>query len=117
MQMRKRETKDIRASSATKPGETSKEAESRSIIWRAIPRRRWADMSSLQKAGNILMAVAEIATVAMALLDIRRRPASEINGSKRVWSMTALIQPIGPVIYFIFGRKRHRHSAIPMTAA
>jgi len=36
------------------------------------------------------LVVADIATVALALLDIRRRPANEIHGSKRMWAMTAL---------------------------
>jgi hypothetical protein len=101
----------IKASNAENSSETPNEAKLRGIIWRAIPRRRWADMSPLEKTGNILMAVADIATVALTLLDIRRRPANEIHGSKRMRVMTALIQPFGPVLYFLFGRKRHPHSA------
>jgi hypothetical protein len=41
-----------------------------------------------------------------ALRDIRRRSEEEINGSKRMWTAIALINYVGPIAYFIFGRKR-----------
>jgi hypothetical protein len=36
------------------------------------------------------------------LVDIRRRPASQIRGSKRIWAATALVNSagIGPLVYF-----------------
>ena len=42
-----------------------------------------------------------------ALIDLRRRPAEQINGSKRLWVfVVTLIYFIGPIGYFVFGRKR-----------
>jgi hypothetical protein len=42
-----------------------------------------------------------------ALIDLRRRPAEQINGSKRLWVfLVSLIYLIGPIGYFVFGRKR-----------
>jgi hypothetical protein len=40
--------------------------------------------------------------------DIRRRPAEKIKGSRGVWSAVALVNfmGIGPIAYFLFGRKR-----------
>jgi Phospholipase_D-nuclease N-terminal len=69
------------------------------------PRKRWAAMSPAQRAANLLLAAVDLAMLILALLDIRRRPAGEIKGSKRMWAAVALIQPFGSVIYFIFGRK------------
>ncbi len=41
-----------------------------------------------------------------ALRDIRRRSEEEINGSKRMWTAIAFVNYVGPIAYFIFGRKR-----------
>jgi hypothetical protein len=40
-------------------------------------------------------------------VDIYRRPAEEIRGSRWLWSVVALVifMGIGPIAYFIFGRK------------
>jgi hypothetical protein len=38
--------------------------------------------------------------------DIRHRSDEEINGKRRWWMMAAFAPPIGPIAYFIFGRKR-----------
>jgi hypothetical protein len=40
------------------------------------------------------------------LVDIRRRPADQIKGSKRMWSALAFVNIIGPIAYFVFGRRR-----------
>jgi len=56
----------------------------------------------------VLRGIAQFALLAAALADIRRRPADEINGSKWLWRAVAMVNflGIGPIIYFIFGRKR-----------
>jgi hypothetical protein len=46
-----------------------------------------------------------MALAAWALWDIRHRPADKIKGSKRWWTLAALVQPVGPIAYFVFGRK------------
>ena len=49
-----------------------------------------------------------MALLVAALSDIYRRPAQEINGSKWLWSVVAFanFMGIGPIAYFLFGRKR-----------
>jgi hypothetical protein len=69
-------------------------------------RRSWKDMSPVQKLGNILTGAVELVLVTLALWDISHRPDNEFNGKKRTWVMASLLQPIGPIIYFIFGRKK-----------
>ena len=56
----------------------------------------------------MLRGIVQFALLAAALVDIHRRPAEEINGSKWVWSAVALVNfmGIGPLVYFLFGRKR-----------
>jgi hypothetical protein len=42
----------------------------------------------------------------VALVDIYRRPAGEIRGRKGVWVATAFVNYVGPISYFLFGRRR-----------
>jgi hypothetical protein len=37
--------------------------------------------------------------------DLRRRPAAQINGSKRLWVAASFVNSLG-IAYFVFGRKR-----------
>ena len=40
-----------------------------------------------------------------ALRDLSRRPDSRVRGSKRLWSLGVMVQPVGPVAYFLLGRR------------
>ena len=68
--------------------------------------KQWQDLTDRQKRGIVVLGVLQLALLAAALIDIRRRPAEEINGSKRLWTMVVFINGIGPIAYFVFGRKR-----------
>jgi hypothetical protein len=50
--------------------------------------------------------VVQLGLLAAALLDIYRRPAGEIPGDKRLWAAAAFVNYVGPVSYFLFGRRR-----------
>ena len=69
-------------------------------------RKQWGDLTTAQQAGLVLVGVIQVALLAAALIDIRRRSADELNGSKRLWTLAAFVNFIGPLAYFIFGRKR-----------
>ncbi len=75
-------------------------------------RTQWRDLTPKQKAGAVSLAAAQFALLAAALADIRRRPPSAINGSKRLWVSLAFINWIGPIAYFVFGRKREVVSGV-----
>ena len=50
---------------------------------------------------------AMLGLLAVALIDIRRRPADQIRGSKRMWTTLSMLNwVLGPAAYFIFGRRR-----------
>ena len=70
--------------------------------------KKWSDLTDSEKAPFVLRGIVQFALLVAALADIYRRPAEEINGSKWLWSATALVNfmGIGPIAYFIFGRKR-----------
>ena len=62
-------------------------------------------MAAWQKAGALTLISVQISLLASALVDIRRRPAAEIRGNKWIWTGVSFINFVGPISYFLFGRK------------
>ena len=71
--------------------------------------RRWSDLSERSRRLIIATAIGEAILKAAVLIDLRRRPASQIRGSKRLWSVVAVLlnsAGLGSLSYFAFGRRR-----------
>ena len=71
-------------------------------------RRQWSDLSERTRRLLIAAAVAEGILKVAALIDIKRRPASQIRGRKWVWAtVVTVVSSAGvvPVSYFVFGRR------------
>ena len=71
--------------------------------------RRWSDLSTRSRRLIIAAAVSESILKTAALVDIARRPASQIRGSKRIWApVVVVVNSFGgaPLAYFAFGRRR-----------
>jgi hypothetical protein len=68
--------------------------------------KRWSDLSSPQRRAIVATGVVQIALLTAALIDLWRRPAEQVNGSKRRWVAISFINFVGPAAYFAFGRKR-----------
>jgi Phospholipase_D-nuclease N-terminal len=69
---------------------------------------RWNDLSESSRRLIIAAAIGEAILKTAVLIDIRRRPASQIRGSKRMWIIAAVFvnsAGIGPLSYFAFGRR------------
>jgi hypothetical protein len=74
-----------------------------------MPGRQWSDLSERTRRLLIAGAVADGALRVAALIDLKRRPASQIRGQKRMWAAAvAIISSAGvlPISYFAFGRRR-----------
>jgi hypothetical protein len=72
--------------------------------------RRWSDLSARNRRLTITVAIAEAGLKTAVLIDLRRRPASQIRGSKRMWVAAAVpvnSAGVGSLSYFLFGRRRH----------
>jgi hypothetical protein len=67
---------------------------------------QWSDLTAGQRRGIVLAGMIQFALLIAALLDIRRRPADEIHGGKLLWTALAFVNFVGPLAYFLFGRKR-----------
>jgi hypothetical protein len=70
---------------------------------------RWKGFSPAAKphvtVPGTVQAVINLLLIIWAVRDLRRRSASEINGNKKVWMLAAFAPPVGPIVYFLFGRK------------
>lgn len=67
--------------------------------------KRWQDLGLRRKVSGILLAVLQVGLLVAALADIRWRSAEHIRGRKLWWAMAAFVNYIGPISYFLFGRK------------
>jgi len=54
----------------------------------------------------MLSGTVQVALLIAALADIWRRPEEEIRGDKRLWTAVSFVNFIGPISYFLFGRRR-----------
>lgn len=73
-----------------------------------MARHRWSDLNTRTQRAIVVAGAAEGVLKTAALIDIRRRPAGQIRGSKWVWIPTVtLVNSFGlaPAAYFLFGRK------------
>lgn len=71
-----------------------------------MQKKSWSELTTAQKSGIVAGIVVQVALLIAALADIRRRPAEQINGSKRMWAALSFVNYVGPIAYFVFGRKR-----------
>ena len=74
--------------------------------------KRWQDLTSAQRRGVLLLGALQFALLAAALIDLRRREAEDLNGSKRLWSAIVFVNFVGPIAYFLFGRRRRTPDAV-----
>jgi hypothetical protein len=72
-------------------------------------RKQWSDLSERNRKLLIAVGVVEGCLKIAALIDIKRRPASQIRGPKWLWAaVVSVVSSAGllPISYFVFGRKR-----------
>jgi hypothetical protein len=68
--------------------------------------KRWSDLTPQQRAGGIVSAVIQLVLAAAAWRDLAKRTADQVRGPKPLWAALILVNFIGPLSYFAFGRRR-----------
>ncbi|HLV31280.1 MAG TPA: PLDc N-terminal domain-containing protein [Chitinispirillaceae bacterium] len=68
--------------------------------------KSWKTMKPKHKRVIILLAIVQITLLIAAMTDIWIRPSEQIKGSKTRWRLISLINFLGPLSYFFFGRKK-----------
>jgi hypothetical protein len=72
-------------------------------------KKKWSELSQRTRRLILVGAAFEGTLKTAALIDIKRRPASQIRGSKWIWAtVVVLVNSFGgaPLSYFAFGRRR-----------
>jgi hypothetical protein len=67
--------------------------------------RRWADLSRGQQVAVGVVGAVQVTLTAAAYRDLAKRPADQVNGTKLAWGIALLVNWIGPIAYFLDGRK------------
>jgi hypothetical protein len=71
-----------------------------------MAKQKWSDLSKGRRRLIIVAGAAEAALKVAMLIDLKRRPADQIRGSKWLWAPLAFINLMGPLSYFAVGRRR-----------
>ncbi len=70
-----------------------------------MAKKKWSDLTSGQRKAMIALGTVEVALASAAYVDLIRRPADQVNGSKGTWAAIIAINIVGPIAYFTRGRK------------
>ena len=73
-----------------------------------MKRKKWSDLSPRTRRLIVVGGAVEGALKLAALIDLVRRPASAVRGSKPLWAFSVLVvNSLGalPIVYFLRGRR------------
>lgn len=69
-------------------------------------RNRWQDLSRGARKAITIIGSAQVGLLASALVDLVRRPTAQVRGGRKwIWLPVVLVNGIGPLVYFAFGRR------------
>jgi len=75
-------------------------------------RRGWQDLPAGTRRGIGIAASIQMALLAGALVDLVRRPSSQVRGGRKwAWLPVLFVNFIGPIAYFLFGRLAAREES------
>ncbi len=77
--------------------------------------KKWSDLTAGQQMAIAVAAGIQASLLIAALWDMWHRRPEEIRGDRRLWTLAAFVNFVGPLAYFRFGRRRWRR--ITLTAA
>jgi len=72
---------------------------------RAMKARSWSDLSNGQQTAVLIASSVELALAATAWVDLAIRPPALVNGRKGVWAAIIALNFVGPIAYFLRGRR------------
>jgi hypothetical protein len=70
-----------------------------------VKKKRWSDLSPIQQAGVVTLGAAQVVLAAAAWIDLARRPAQQVRGPKAAWGVAIAVNFVGPISYFVLGRR------------
>jgi hypothetical protein len=70
-----------------------------------MAREHWSELSVRRRITILVVGTVQVGLSVAALVDLQRRPAAQVKGAKGWWRLAALTNTVGPLAYFLFGRK------------
>lgn len=71
-----------------------------------MAKRSWRELPPKTRRLIVAAGIVQVTLIGIAHADISRRPAEEIRGPKRLWRLISLVNFVGPLTYFVAGRRR-----------
>lgn len=71
-----------------------------------MAKKRWSDLTPAQQKAVIAVGVVEALMTGWMLRDLKHRDAAQVRGPKLMWRAVSMVQPVGPLGYLAFGRRR-----------
>lgn len=71
-----------------------------------MAKKTWSEMTPTQKKVVVVAGIVEVALTTWCLRDLKQRPATMVRGPKALWAPALSVQPVGPIAYLVWGRKR-----------
>lgn len=70
-----------------------------------MTRARWSELGRTERAVIVALAAVQLGLQVAALRDLHRRSDREVRGSRRIWVAVSFVNFLGPVAYFLAGRR------------
>ncbi len=67
--------------------------------------KAWSELTAAQQSAILVGAIIQFSLLGFALADISRREPAQIRGSKAMWRAIVFVNFIGPISWFLFGRR------------
>ena len=69
-------------------------------------KKSWSEMTPSTRKAVAAGGVIETIMTVVALRDLKGRSKGSLRGPKWLWVLLLFVQPVGPIAYFMFGRRR-----------
>lgn len=70
-----------------------------------MAKKQWSDLTPRQRRAVVVVGAAEVVLTTAALTSLARTPSTRIRGPKAAWVGACFVQPVGPLAYFVLGRR------------
>lgn len=71
-----------------------------------MAKKKFTELPPVLRAVLVAVGAVQVGLLIAAQVDITRRPAEQIRGRKATWRLVGLLNTVGPLAYFKWGRKR-----------
>ena len=69
-------------------------------------KQTWSELGRTERRVLVLLGTVQFGLEAAALVDLYRRSARGVRGPRWLWAAASLVNFVGPIAYFVFGRRR-----------